>query len=203
MSSRHVSTRRLSVARHCAERRRRLAMAAARQLPGGHSSRNDHFKDDEVMNELEDCDDDDSCEEDSCEDDSDSDEDDSEYDSESVVAEKEVVAGWTLRSKTDNDDKPITNDKESPSASNSDTDQVNANERLAPPACEPDSNREEEVLTEDDEEQDLSCGGTTVVLVPVTARKRRALLRAAGVKRIDPKERDECRAVRASREVCG
>lgn len=40
-------------------------------------------------------------------------------------------------------------------------------------------------------------------LQPVTARQRRALLKAAGVKKIDTVEKDECRQLRTSREVCG
>ncbi|ETN61624.1 hypothetical protein AND_006714 [Anopheles darlingi] len=40
-------------------------------------------------------------------------------------------------------------------------------------------------------------------LQPVSARQRRALLKAAGVRRIDPSEKDECREIRTSREVCG
>lgn len=40
-------------------------------------------------------------------------------------------------------------------------------------------------------------------LQPVTARQRRALLKAAGVRKIDTTEKDECRQLRTSREVCG
>lgn len=40
-------------------------------------------------------------------------------------------------------------------------------------------------------------------LQPVTARQRRALLKAAGVRKIDTSEKDECRQLRTSREVCG
>lgn len=40
-------------------------------------------------------------------------------------------------------------------------------------------------------------------LQPVTARQRRALLKAAGVRKIDTTEKDECRELRTSREVCG
>lgn len=38
---------------------------------------------------------------------------------------------------------------------------------------------------------------------PVTARQRRALLKSAGVRKIDTAEKDECRQLRTSREVCG
>lgn len=40
-------------------------------------------------------------------------------------------------------------------------------------------------------------------LQPVTTRQRRALLKAAGVRKIDTVEKDECRELRTSREVCG
>lgn len=40
-------------------------------------------------------------------------------------------------------------------------------------------------------------------LQPVTARQRRAILKAAGVRKIDSIEKDECRQLRTSREVCG
>ncbi|XP_011298078.1 uncharacterized protein Axud1 [Fopius arisanus] len=40
-------------------------------------------------------------------------------------------------------------------------------------------------------------------LQPVPTWQRRALLRAAGVRRIDALEKDECRDIRASREHCG
>lgn len=40
-------------------------------------------------------------------------------------------------------------------------------------------------------------------LQPVSTSQRRALLRAAGVRRIDSVERDECREIRSSREHCG
>lgn len=40
-------------------------------------------------------------------------------------------------------------------------------------------------------------------LQPVTARQRRALLKSAGVRKIDTAEKDECRELRTSREVCG
>lgn len=40
-------------------------------------------------------------------------------------------------------------------------------------------------------------------LQPVTARQRRAILKAAGVRKIDTTEKDECRQLRVSREVCG
>ena len=40
-------------------------------------------------------------------------------------------------------------------------------------------------------------------LQPVPTWQRRALLRAAGVRRIDAVEKDDCRDIRASREHCG
>lgn len=40
-------------------------------------------------------------------------------------------------------------------------------------------------------------------LQPVPIRQRRALLRSAGVKRIESLEKEECRSIRSSREFCG
>lgn len=40
-------------------------------------------------------------------------------------------------------------------------------------------------------------------LQPVPTRQRRALLRAAGVRKIEVNEKDECRDIRTSREFCG
>lgn len=40
-------------------------------------------------------------------------------------------------------------------------------------------------------------------LQPITARQRRAILKSAGVRKIDITEKDECRQLRTSREVCG
>lgn len=59
----------------------------------------------------------------------------------------------------------------------------------------------------DDEisENSLSEGDSEAYgfLQPVTTRQRRALLKAAGVRKIDTGEKDECRELRLSREVCG
>lgn len=41
------------------------------------------------------------------------------------------------------------------------------------------------------------------MLQPVPTRQRRALLRAAGVRKIETYERDDCRDIRTSREFCG
>lgn len=40
-------------------------------------------------------------------------------------------------------------------------------------------------------------------LQPVSAKQRRVLLKAAGVRKIDAHEKDECKMIRTSREVCG
>ncbi|CAI9718051.1 Hypothetical predicted protein [Octopus vulgaris] len=40
-------------------------------------------------------------------------------------------------------------------------------------------------------------------LQPVPIRQRRLMLRAAGVRKINSQERDECRQIRQSREICG
>lgn len=57
----------------------------------------------------------------------------------------------------------------------------------------------------EDELESLSEADNEVYgfLQPVTARQRRAILKAAGVRKIDLNEKDECRQLRTSREVCG
>lgn len=40
-------------------------------------------------------------------------------------------------------------------------------------------------------------------LQPVSTKQRRALLKAAGIRKIETSEKDECRIIRTSREVCG
>lgn len=40
-------------------------------------------------------------------------------------------------------------------------------------------------------------------LQPVSTRQRRALLKAAGVRKIDSSEKDDCKMIRSSREFCG
>ncbi|XP_052864924.1 uncharacterized protein LOC128271430 [Anopheles cruzii] len=62
-----------------------------------------------------------------------------------------------------------------------------------------DTSSEEEPSESGSEAESESYG----FLQPVTARQRRSLLKAAGVRRIDPDEKDECREIRTSREVCG
>uniref|UniRef100_A0A2M4AEN5 Putative cysteine/serine-rich nuclear protein 3 n=1 Tax=Anopheles triannulatus TaxID=58253 RepID=A0A2M4AEN5_9DIPT len=62
-----------------------------------------------------------------------------------------------------------------------------------------DSSSDEEPSESGSEAESESYG----FLQPVSARQRRALLKAAGVRRIDPSEKDECREIRTSREVCG
>ena len=60
----------------------------------------------------------------------------------------------------------------------------------------------------DSEEEPSESGSeaeseTFTFLQPITTRQRRAILKNAGVKKIDTAEKDECRAIRTSREVCG
>lgn len=68
------------------------------------------------------------------------------------------------------------------------------------------SSSSDESKSEDDvSENSLSEGDNEAYgfLQPVTARQRRVLLKAAGVRKIDTAEKDECRQLRTSREVCG
>ncbi|KAJ8350721.1 hypothetical protein SKAU_G00258510 [Synaphobranchus kaupii] len=64
------------------------------------------------------------------------------------------------------------------------------------------------VLTVDDiSDDDVDLDNTEVdeyfFLQPLTTRKRRALLRSSGVRKIDVEEKHELRAIRVSREDCG
>lgn len=63
-----------------------------------------------------------------------------------------------------------------------------------------DSDTEEEASDISESELDLD---SYYFLQPVPTRQRRALLRAAGVRKIEGYEKDECRDIRTSREFCG
>ncbi|XP_050309817.1 uncharacterized protein LOC126745841 isoform X1 [Anthonomus grandis grandis] len=63
-----------------------------------------------------------------------------------------------------------------------------------------DSDSEDEISDASESEMDLD---NYYFLQPVPTRQRRALLRAAGVRKIDSLEKDECRNIRSSREFCG
>lgn len=67
---------------------------------------------------------------------------------------------------------------------------------------------EADTLTaEDISDDDIDLDNTEVdeyfFLQPLTTKKRRALLRSSGVKKIDVEEKHELRAIRVSREDCG
>ncbi|KAJ0182036.1 hypothetical protein K1T71_002758 [Dendrolimus kikuchii] len=62
------------------------------------------------------------------------------------------------------------------------------------------SDTEEEASDISESELDLD---SYYFLQPVPTRQRRALLRAAGVRKIEAYEKDECRDIRTSREFCG
>ncbi|XP_044742878.1 uncharacterized protein LOC123305272 isoform X2 [Chrysoperla carnea] len=70
-----------------------------------------------------------------------------------------------------------------------------------PTSSSDDSDSDEEPSSDASEsEMDLD---SYYFLQPVPTRQRRALLRAAGVRKIDAYEKDECRDIRSSREFCG
>lgn len=60
---------------------------------------------------------------------------------------------------------------------------------------------------DEDDETDVSDSELELdnyyFLQPVPTRQRRAMLRASGIRKIDSTEKDECRAIRTSREFCG
>lgn len=74
------------------------------------------------------------------------------------------------------------------------------NAQGAPISSSDDSESEEEQSDASESELDLD---SYYFLQPVPTRQRRALLRAAGVRKIDSVEKDECRDIRSSREFCG
>lgn len=63
------------------------------------------------------------------------------------------------------------------------------------------------LTAEDVSDDDIDLDNTEVddyfFLQPLTTKKRRALLRSSGVKKIDVEEKHELRAIRMSREDCG
>lgn len=63
------------------------------------------------------------------------------------------------------------------------------------------------LTAEDISDDDIDLDNTEVddyfFLQPLTTKKRRALLRSSGVKKIDMEEKHELRAIRMSREDCG
>lgn len=63
------------------------------------------------------------------------------------------------------------------------------------------SDSEEDILS-DNSSSELDTE-TIGFLQPVSQKQRRALLKAAGVREIASSEKNECRDIRASREVCG
>lgn len=63
-----------------------------------------------------------------------------------------------------------------------------------------DEEDEEEEIDEDDSDFE---NDDYYFLQPITTRQRRMILRQSGVKKIDSSERDACRDIRNSREVCG
>lgn len=67
------------------------------------------------------------------------------------------------------------------------------------------SSSDESKSDDENSENSLSEGDNEAYgfLQPVTARQRRALLKFAGIRKIDTTEKDECRQLRTSREVCG
>lgn len=65
---------------------------------------------------------------------------------------------------------------------------------------DPSDDTDEERSSDTDHSPDNDC---YYFLQPVPTWQRRQLLRAAGVRRIDSLEKDECRDIRASREHCG
>ncbi|KAK3577152.1 hypothetical protein CHS0354_037488 [Potamilus streckersoni] len=62
---------------------------------------------------------------------------------------------------------------------------------------------EEEDLNSDDSDWEMDEIDDYYFLQPVPIRQRRTMLRSAGIKKIDGNEKDECKQIRSSRELCG
>ena len=65
-----------------------------------------------------------------------------------------------------------------------------------------DSEESEEDYLSEGSGSDLD-GESNGFLQPVSPKQRRALLKAAGIRKIDPSEKADCRNIRNSREICG
>lgn len=80
-------------------------------------------------------------------------------------------------------------------------------EESAPPSTSSNNNTQSSDESDSPEEESDSDLDVDVdnyyFLQPVPTRQRRALLREAGVRKIDSFEKDECREIRMSRESCG
>lgn len=74
------------------------------------------------------------------------------------------------------------------------------NQELNPRSSSSEDTSSEEEPSESGSEAESESYG---FLQPVSTRQRRALLKAAGVRKIDSTEKDDCREIRTSREVCG
>lgn len=68
---------------------------------------------------------------------------------------------------------------------------------------EDDDDDDEEEDEEEEEEEDSDFEDDYIFLQPISIRQRRTLLRQAGVRKIDIQEKDRCKDIRVSREVCG
>lgn len=66
-----------------------------------------------------------------------------------------------------------------------------------------DEDDEDEDDEEEEEDSDFEDLEDYIFLQPISIRQRRTLLRQAGVRKIDIQEKDRCKDIRVSREVCG
>ncbi|XP_060069862.1 cysteine/serine-rich nuclear protein 3-like [Ylistrum balloti] len=66
-----------------------------------------------------------------------------------------------------------------------------------------DEEDEEDDEEEEEEDSDFEDLEDYIFLQPISIRQRRTLLRQAGVRKIDIQEKDRCKDIRVSREVCG
>jgi len=79
-------------------------------------------------------------------------------------------------------------------------DEGNCSPTFNPSSDEDSDSNEEEDSDDSDFELDID---NYFFLQPVPTRQRRVLLRESGVRRIESVEKDECKDIRSSREMCG
>lgn len=82
---------------------------------------------------------------------------------------------------------------------------ANANGNIVGPIDDGGSSSDE---SDSDDEQSDNSGSefdteSNGFLQPISTRQRRSLLKASGIRVIDSVEKDDCRKIRTSREICG
>ena len=80
---------------------------------------------------------------------------------------------------------------------------IESNLSSACSSSEDDITCEDPMKREEEEDEDDVVVDEYYFLQPITTRQRRLMLRQAGIKKIDTTEKEDCKDIRGSREVCG